>query len=102
MLKGRANYLCLYKHETLSADGTLLTRAELNDLEAVNDWRNSTQSGDKATCQTVSEEAPIWSQVTSMVDNCLNADCPKIKDCFVLQARKQALEADVIVINHHY
>ncbi|WP_455222904.1 ATP-dependent DNA helicase, partial [Kaarinaea lacus] len=61
----------------------------------------TTRSGDIAECDSVPEDAPIWPQVTSTADNCLGTECPNVKDCYVLKARQQAQQADILVINHH-
>ena len=47
------------------------------------------------------ETSLIWPRVTSTVDNCLGQDCPQLADCFLAKARREALAADVLVINHH-
>ena len=57
--------------------------------------------GDRADCIDVAESAPAWSHATSTRENCLGADCAHFDRCFVMQARRQALEADVVVVNHH-
>ena len=60
-----------------------------------------TQTGDKSGLSDVPENAPIWMQVTSTRENCLGQECPQHKECFVLKARKEAMEADIVVVNHH-
>lgn len=100
LLKGRANYLCLQRLEELDDD----PRASFSDarmLARVRDWSRHTQGGDRAEVDGVPENAPIWSRVTSTVDNCLGSDCPHFDDCFVFKARRAAQEADVVIVNHH-
>jgi ATP-dependent DNA helicase DinG len=101
LLKGRSNYVCHYHLERAEHEGRFMRREDVVDLQKVKRYAASTQSGDKASCQGVPEDAPIWSHVTSTRDNCLGQDCPSHKECFVLKARREAQEADVVVVNHH-
>lgn len=101
LLKGRSNYVCHYHLERAKHEGRFLNKEDVVHLHAVERYAKFTQSGDKAACPGVPEGAPIWAHVTSTRDNCLGQDCPSHKDCFVLKARKEAQEADVVVVNHH-
>ncbi|EOV9601812.1 ATP-dependent DNA helicase [Cronobacter malonaticus] len=104
LLKGRSNYLCLERLERLEqqalAGGDLPVQT-LSDVIQLRGWANETVDGDISTCGRVAEDAPVWPLVTSTNDNCLGTDCPLYKDCFVVKARKKAMEADVVVVNHH-
>ncbi len=101
LLKGRANYVCPYHLERNARDGRFLSAQDAADLRAIGRFAQITQSGDKAECSDVREDSAAWIAATSTRDNCLGQDCPQVKDCFVLQARRQAMEADVVVVNHH-
>ncbi len=101
LLKGRANYLCHYHLERTQSDGRFVTREDVHHLGKIVKYMKITQSGDKSGLADVPENAPIWMQVTSTRDNCLGQECPQHKDCFVLKARKEAMAADVVVVNHH-
>ncbi|WP_028449545.1 ATP-dependent DNA helicase [Chitinibacter tainanensis] len=101
LLKGRSNYVCHYHLERAEHEGRFMRREDVVDLQKVKRYAKATQSGDKASCPGVPEDAPIWAHVTSTRDNCLGQDCPSHKDCFVLKARREAQEADVVVVNHH-
>lgn len=103
ILKGRANYVCHYHLERTAEDGrpTLASREEVKYLKLIERYANVSKSGDKSGLSEVPENAAIWQQVTSTRDNCLGSDCPHYKNCFVMEARKQALSADVVVVNHH-
>ncbi|HEY5603901.1 MAG TPA: ATP-dependent DNA helicase [Gammaproteobacteria bacterium] len=100
LLKGRANYACLYRIEQKLRDGRYSVQ-QLEQLRAVEAWLQTTKSGDISECGNVTEDAPIWPQVTSTADNCLGGECPNVKDCYVVKARQQAQQADILVINHH-
>ncbi len=101
LLKGRANYVCHYHLEKAQSDGRLPTREDVRHLARIVQYAKITQTGDKSGLADVPESAPIWMQVTSTRDNCLGQECPNHKECFVLKARKEAMEADVVVVNHH-
>lgn len=101
LLKGRANYVCPYHLERAIADGRFLTREDAADARRISVFAKVTQSGDKAECLEVSETSPVWSHATSTRENCLGQDCPDYKDCFVMQARREAMAADLVVVNHH-
>jgi len=101
LLKGRANYLCLYRLERAHGEARLGTREEAAQLHRIERFALQTRSGDRAELADVPENAPIWAHATSTRDNCLGQSCPRYRDCFVMRARKNALEADVVVVNHH-
>lgn len=100
-LKGRANYVCHHYLERAATEGRFFRREDIEDLVKIQHYVKVTQSGDKAELSTVAEDAPIWAQVTSSRDNCLGQECRFHQDCFVLKARKAALDADIVVVNHH-
>ena len=101
LLKGRSNYLCHYHLQQTQSDGRFATREDVRHLGKIVTYAKVTQTGDKSGLSDVPENAPIWMQVTSTRDNCLGQECPQHKECFVLKARKEAMEADVVVVNHH-
>jgi len=101
LLKGRANYVCHYHLERTSQTGRLSSRQDAAWLRQINLFLKTTKTGDKAEMSTVPENAPVWNLVTSTRDNCLGSDCAYYKDCFVMRARKEAQQADVVVVNHH-
>ncbi|MDR5805050.1 ATP-dependent DNA helicase [Caballeronia sp. LZ001] len=101
MLKGRANYLCHYYLERTADNGRLPTRQDTSHLQEIVRFAKITRTGDKAELASVPENSPVWPMVTSTRDNCLGQDCPHYKDCFVMQARREAQQADIVVVNHH-
>ncbi|WP_246795072.1 ATP-dependent DNA helicase [Burkholderia perseverans] len=101
MLKGRANYLCHYYLQRTADNGRLPTRQDTAYLQEIVRFAKITRSGDKAELASVPETSPVWSMVTSTRDNCLGQECPHYKECFVMQARREAQQADVVVVNHH-
>ena len=101
LLKGRANYLCLERLDQLIAMGVAGDRSVLNDLSKVRKWHQSTKTGDLSECTAIAEDSPILPQLVSTTESCLGSDCPNYKDCHVVQARKKAMDADIVVVNHH-
>ena len=99
LLKGRANYLCLYR---LDLDDQPFYGAETrNHIQRIRGWSKTTRSGDIGEIHGISEDARVWPMVTSSAENCLGTECSKWNDCFVVKARRAAQEADIVVINHH-
>ncbi|ABR74473.1 ATP-dependent helicase [Actinobacillus succinogenes] len=101
LLKGRANYLCLERLEQVIAQGVLGDKSVLADLSKVRAWNNVTKSGDLSECTALPEDSPIFPQLTSTTESCLGTECPNYNDCYVALARKRALAADLVVVNHH-
>ncbi|MBY4729400.1 ATP-dependent DNA helicase [Cupriavidus pauculus] len=101
LLKGRANYLCHYHLERAQANGRLASKQDAAWLRDIARFAMTTSTGDKAELAAVPENAPVWQMVTSTRDNCLGSECPHYKECFVMRARKEAQQADVVVVNHH-
>ncbi|TOE32258.1 ATP-dependent DNA helicase [Vibrio parahaemolyticus] len=103
LLKGRSNYLCLdrlsrqmVESHTNESDPTLLTQ-----LVKVRSWSSETKTGDLGDCEDLPEDSMIIPTITSTNDNCLGKECPSYTDCFVLKARKRAMDSDIVVVNHH-
>jgi ATP-dependent DNA helicase DinG len=101
LLKGRSSYLCLHRMELARQDDASSGTAASRALARIEIWSQSTQTGDLAELPGLDERSPLIPLVTSTRDNCLGAQCPKFRACHVNLARREALAADVVVINHH-
>lgn len=101
LLKGRANYLCLHRLDLAEQEGRFRTPEMANSVIKIREWSTQTGSGDIAEMSSISEEDIIWSSVTSTADNCLGSDCHYFDNCHLIDARKDAQAADIVVINHH-
>ena len=101
LLKGRANYVCHFHLERTLQNGRLTSRDDVGHLREISRFMKTTSSGDKAELSKVPETASIWNLVTSTRDTCMGAECQYYQDCFVMKARKEAQQADVVVVNHH-
>lgn len=101
LLKGRSNYCCphrinLHKHQKQ------FQRREMASLfAALSEWSLETVTGDISEFSAIPENDRLWFYATSNADNCLGSDCPEFDNCFVSRARKKAMDADIVVINHH-
>jgi len=101
LLKGRSNYLCHYHLERTLQNGRLSSREDVGYLRDISRFIKTTNSGDKAELSRVPENASVWNLVTSTKDTCMGSECQYYQDCFVMKARKEAQQADVVVVNHH-
>ena len=101
LLKGRANYLCAHRLDGALQDARGHGRDNLRWLLKVRDWSSLTERGDIAELTDVPEDAPIWPLVTSTTDNCLGQECSAWSQCHLVEARRRAQEADIVVVNHH-
>ncbi len=101
LLKGRANYLCLYRLDQTVREGASFDRTQASQLAAIRAWSARTRHGDRMELAEVPEESPMWPRVTSTPENCLGVECPFFDDCHVVKARREAQEADLVVVNHH-
>jgi ATP-dependent DNA helicase DinG len=106
LLKGRANYLCLYRTEQAKGEppgskGMFSSREQVTQFQRIVAWGGRTRMGDLAEVEGLPEDSPLIPLVTSTAENCLGGECPFYADCFVVQARQRAQAADVVVVNHH-
>ena len=101
LLKGRASYLCRWRLQQAEHTAQLPDRFAARALHRVSQWAQATTSGDLAEIDGLDDRSPVIPLVTSTRDNCLGAECPEFSACHVMQARRQAMAADLVVVNHH-
>lgn len=101
LLKGRSSYLCLHRLEGARTTLDSLDSLKLKALAKIESWALTTRSGDLAELPGLDERSPLIPLVTSTRDNCVGAECPQFKACHVNLARREAMVADIVVINHH-
>jgi len=99
-LKGRNNYLCRLKLETAQTDG-LFTPRELPAFQSILDWAQETETGDRAELGTIGDDSELWSRLDARRDRCLGTKCKDYDRCFLTLVRQKAMEADIVVVNHH-
>ena len=100
-LKGRSSYLCLHRLQQAREGGTLPDRFAVRALARVETWAQATQTGDLAEIDGLDDRSPVIPLVTSTRDNCLGGECPQFGACHVVKARREAMAADLVVVNHH-
>ena len=101
LLKGRGSYLCLHRMNQARQSAELPDRWAVRTLAKVERWAQSTVSGDLAELEGLDERSSVIPLVTSSRENCLGAECPEFRQCHVVKARREAMVADVVVVNHH-
>ncbi len=101
LLKGRSSYLCLHRLQQARESATLPDRFAVRALARIETWATATASGDLAEIEGLDDRSPVIPLVTSTRDNCLGTDCPQYRDCHVVRARREAMAADLVVVNHH-
>ncbi len=101
LLKGRSNYCCPHRLQKYRAEDRFKSREMAAIFRAISSWAEHSNSGDIGEFAEIPENDSLWYYATSNADNCLGGECPEIDQCFVLKARKRAMDADILVINHH-
>ncbi|MCA2999828.1 MAG: ATP-dependent DNA helicase [Rhodocyclaceae bacterium] len=110
LLKGRANYVCLHHLEIAAADGRFTSREDVKHIQSIRRFANRSldgggagvgSTGDRSELPEVPERAGAWNQAISTRENCLGSQCSRYEECFVMKARKKAMESEVVVVNHH-
>ena len=101
LLKGRASYLCRWRLQQAQTEGPLPDRFAVRALQRVALWAQGTHTGDLAEIEGLDDRSPVIPLVTSTRENCLGTECPEYRACHVMQARREAMAADLVVVNHH-
>jgi ATP-dependent DNA helicase DinG len=103
LLKGRANYLCRHRLDLATQQGSLLRgeRGSTRILARVSRWAATTKSGDLSELTDLPEQSSVWPMITSTRENCLGQECPQFSRCHVIDARRAAQAAEIVVVNHH-
>lgn len=100
-LKGRANYLCRQKVYDLETRPVLHGLEEVEAFGAIREWERRTETGDRSELATLSEDSALWTQVDARRDTCTGQKCPQFERCFLTEMHRQALESDLLIVNHH-
>src|SRR2546426_3340581 len=99
-LKGRNNYLCRVKLETVHTEG-LFTPKELRSFQSILDWAGNTETGDRAELGSIGDDSELWSRLDARRDRCLGTKCKDYDRCYLTLVRQKAMESDIVVVNHH-
>ncbi|WP_347251878.1 ATP-dependent DNA helicase [Legionella sp.] len=100
-LKGRANYICRHRVDLHAQEGRFVNPQCAHEILHVQKKLPQLTAGERAELPEINEDSPVWPYVTSTVDNCLGSECEHHQTCFLVKARKRAMDADIVVINHH-
>jgi len=100
-VKGRENYLCLYRANQLLASPQLSLFADSKEITLLKEWLGETASGDRAELPWLPDNSNLWNQISSTTRKCLGNDCPQWQACFVNRLRRKAAKAQILVVNHH-
>jgi ATP-dependent DNA helicase DinG len=100
-IKGRQNYLCLYRWQQFLASPQRHLLADDRDTQRVADWLEETESGDRSELTWLADNAPLWQAITASTSQCLGGNCPDASSCFITTLRKKAGQAQLLVVNHH-
>jgi len=100
-LKGRENYLCLYRYKNFIREPSFFLAGEAVFLDALKRWAETTTVGDRAELTDLPDDFLPWPDLSAPGDRCLGSKCPDFKDCFLQKARRTAAAADLVVVNHH-
>jgi ATP-dependent DNA helicase DinG len=101
VMKGRGNYLCLMRFRSFAQAGSFRRLDELPMFRAVEVWASDTESGDRTEVEGLPDSVDFWREISASSENCVGASCSDFGACWVTRMRERALEADIIVVNHH-
>src|SRR4051812_16527864 len=101
VMKGRGNYLCLLRYKSFGEAGSFRRFDEIPLFRAVEAWAPSTETGDRAEVEDLPDGADFWREISAASENCIGQACPDFEPCWVTRMRQRALEADLVVVNHH-
>jgi ATP-dependent DNA helicase DinG len=100
-MKGRSNYVCLHRLKKSSELPILEGLEDVDYFEEVRTWAAKTETGDRAELTDLPEALSFWPQIDARAETCLGQKCPDFEECFITRMRRQALESDVVIVNHH-
>jgi len=101
VMKGRGNYLCLLRFRSFEQAGSFKRLDEIALFRQVERWAPATEVGDRAEIADLPDSAEFWREISAASENCIGQSCPDFDPCFVTRMRQRALEADLVVVNHH-
>ena len=101
VMKGRGNYLCLLRYRSFAQAGSFRRLEEIPLFKAVEAWAPDTASGDRAEVADLPDSVDFWREISAASENCIGQSCPDFDPCWITRMRQRALEADLVVVNHH-
>lgn len=101
VMKGRNNYACLHRIKRAETMPVLEGLDQIDHFDEVFRWVTKTDTGDRAELSTLPENLPFWRHIDARSDTCLGQQCPDFEPCFITRMRQRAIDADIVVVNHH-
>jgi len=101
VMKGRGNYLCLMRYRSFGQAGTFRRLDEVPFFRAVEEWAPRTETGDRGEVEDLPDAVDFWREMSAASENCIGQACPDFDPCWVTRMRQRALEADIVIVNHH-
>jgi ATP-dependent DNA helicase DinG len=101
VMKGRANYLCLYRADRFARQPLLPSAADIGLYQTLVNWRQTTDTGDRAEVPDLPDDSTLWRELSASSEQCLGRKCAVYERCFVTQMRRRAQAATIVVVNHH-
>jgi ATP-dependent DNA helicase DinG len=100
-MKGRSNYLCLYKLKRAEEMPVLEGLEEVDYFDEIRKWAARTETGDRAELTDLPENLSFWPHIDARAESCVGQKCPEFDNCFITRMRQQALDSDIVIVNHH-
>jgi ATP-dependent DNA helicase DinG len=100
-MKGRSNYVCLHRLKKSAATPILEGLDDVDYFDAIRKWAAESETGDRAELTDLPEDLSFWHEIDARADTCLGQKCPEFDACFITRMRREAMEADVVIVNHH-
>src|SRR5580698_10079869 len=100
-MKGRSNYACRQKIYDADSAPVLTGMEEVVDFQIIQQWEKTTETGDRAEIRTLPEDSTAWGKIDARSELCAGSKCKQYERCFITLMHQRAVEADIIIVNHH-
>ncbi len=100
-VKGRQNYICLYRFKQLAATPQANLSEQTAEFTEIAEWLKKTATGDRAELSWLPDNSPLWHDISSTASQCLGIHCPEGPSCFINELRKRAARTPLLIVNHH-
>jgi ATP-dependent DNA helicase DinG len=101
MMKGRQNYLCLYRYHQHFGQKNLFEKRSVDFGKRLGKWIETTQFGDRAELDWLKDDDTFWDAMSSTSEQCLGGRCIFFEDCFLNRLRREAARSKIVIVNHH-
>ena len=101
MMKGRRNYLCLYKYHQFTLQPSMIEGNRQELTRQLDSWIQHTEFADRSELSWLKEDDPLWESLSCPSEQCLGSECMFYDECFLNRLRRRSAEARIIIVNHH-